>query len=167
MSLKNPEISKTVLASLYKQTLISEPGISKQGEPTERFRFLGNNERNITIVCSYQNEMMLPDQDLQLLTKMLGACKLSLADVAILNTARTKVEIEELKKELHPASILLFGVEPVSLKLPLQFPHFKVQAFDNMNFVSAPSLSELNQDGETGKQNKTKLWTCLKQLFNI
>jgi hypothetical protein len=47
--------------------------------------------------------------------------------------------------------------------LPLQFPAYQIQKFNNQVYLAAPALHLLAQD----KAEKTKLWNCLKQVFSI
>jgi len=45
----------------------------------------------------------------------------------------------------------------------MNFPHFQQQKFTGITFLFSPSLNELEND----KLLKSKLWICLKQIFNI
>jgi hypothetical protein len=77
------------------------------------------------------------------------------------------VEIATLKKQLSPSILLLFGPEPTDIRLPIHFPHFKIQAYDQCTYLCAPRLSQLVQTGEENKLLKSKLWVCLKELFGV
>jgi len=98
---------------------------------------------------------------------MLEACKLNLGDVAIINHQTIPVSFAELNRQLNPKNILLFGLEPITIKLPFTIPEFKIQEFGACHYLYVPSLDELNQDNDAGKLQKSKLWLCLKQMFNI
>ena len=93
---------------------------------------------------------------------ILGACNLSMEDVALVNmnknTGLTYISISE---QLKAETILLFGVQPSALELPLQFPEYQVQKYNNQVYLSAPILTKLQGD----KAEKLKLWNCLKQIF--
>jgi hypothetical protein len=129
------------------------------------YKVLGNNKRNISVVVHFPNEVFVPESDLQFLTKMLSACKLNLADVAIVNHATSAVAIDQLKEQLRPLLVLLFGVEPSTIQLPISFPAFKEQAYAGTTYLFAPGLAQLNQETEEAKLTKRKLWDCLKRLF--
>jgi hypothetical protein len=126
MGLSDISLPGSVIADLYKRSLVqtgAQPQAAttpdtKTAEGGNNYKFLGNNQQQIAIIVAFDNETWLPDHHLQFLTKMLEACKLNLGDVAIVNHARKPVEIEPLKEQLRPASVLLFGVEPVEIKLP-------------------------------------------------
>jgi hypothetical protein len=175
MGLSDVSLPASVIADLYKQSLVqtgSQPsaGTTPGNKTTaggNNYKFLGNNQQQIAIIVHFEHETWLPDNHLQFLTKMLEACKLNLGDVAIVNHAKKAVDIELIKEQLKPASVLLFGVEPVDIKLPLNFPHFKEQAFAGIAYLHFPPLETLNQDTEDGKLQKSKLWVCLRKLFKV
>jgi hypothetical protein len=183
MSFENTRLPGFVIADLYKNTLIHDPEAvapiekaekvekrpvaAEKAAPPPGYRYLGSNGRNISILVDFSNEPFLPDMHLQFLTKMLDACKLNLGDVAILNVSTTPVEIERLKNQLQPKYVLLFGVDTGSIKLPFQFPSFKEQEYAGSRYLFVPRLDELNVDTEEGKLLKSKLWVCLRKLFNV
>ncbi|HEU0063637.1 MAG TPA: hypothetical protein VFQ58_01355, partial [Flavisolibacter sp.] len=106
----------------------------------------------------------LSDNDLQFLTNILNACKLSLADVAIINLQNTgDILFENILKKLKSSSVLLFNVTPSEINLPINFPQFQVQQYNNHTYLYSPSFSELEQD----KKLKSALWQALKNLFKI
>ncbi|MBO9201349.1 MULTISPECIES: hypothetical protein [Niastella] len=129
------------------------------------YKTLGNNKQQITVVVNCTNDVYVPEADLAFLTKMLGACKLNMADVAIVNHATAPVAIEKLKAQLQPKSLLLFGVEPGDIQLPINFPPFKEQPYAGTTYLYTPALSLLNQETEEAKLLKRKLWDCLKRMF--
>jgi hypothetical protein len=175
MSLSDISLPGSVIADLYKDKLVQagpkeaiDPvAADKTATTTNNYKFLGNNQQQVTIIVDYKDETFIPDKHLQFLTKMLEACKLNLGDVAIVNHAKKEVDMELLRQQLNPAYVLLFGVEPVVTKLPLNFPQFKEQAFAGASYLYTPALDALNQDSEEGKLQKSKLWVCLKKLFKV
>ena len=131
------------------------------------YKFLGKNARKISILVHSPGIPFLPDNQLTFLTKILEACRMNIGDVAIVNTATTPVTITELRQQLTPTTVLLFGMEPTAIKLPINFPVFKVQPYDDCSYLSAPPLTQLVQQSEESKLLKSKLWVCLKTLFNV
>ena len=131
------------------------------------YKFLGKNDKKITILVQSPGTPFLPDNQLTFLTKILEACRMNIGDVAIVNTATAPVNITAIKQQLQPTVLLLFGLEPTSIKLPINFPEFKVQPYDNCSYLSAPPLTQLVQQSEESKLLKSKLWICLKTLFNV
>jgi len=155
-------VKKPETPVVQEQKPIPLPPATKE---TGGYKVLGNNKRNIAVVVHFPSEVFVPESDLQFLTKMLSACKLNLADVAIVNHATSEVAIDRLKEQLYPKHVLLFGVEPASIQLPISFPAFKDQAYAGTTYLFAPGLSQLNQETEEAKQAKRKLWDCLKKMF--
>jgi hypothetical protein len=92
---------------------------------------------------------------------------MNIGDVAIVNAATAPITIAELRQQLSPTAILLFGLEPVSIKLPINFPEFRLQPYDSCTYLSAPPLTKMVQQSEESKLLKSKLWVCLKTLFNV
>ena len=145
-----------------------QPTAPQPTEPAEpSYKVLGKNNRKITILVQSPGVPFLPDNQLNFLTKILEACRMNIGDVAIVNTATSPVNIGALRRQLEPAVVLLFGIEPTSIKLPINFPVFKIQPYDNCSYLSAPPLTQLVQQSEESKLLKSKLWVCLKSLFNV
>lgn len=90
-----------------------------------------------------------------------------MGDVAIVNHASAPVNITALRAQLQPSVILLFGLEPTTIRLPINFPVFKLQPYDQCTYLSAPALDLLVQTSEESKLLKSKLWLCLKSLFEV
>lgn len=140
---------------------------SSADTPASSYKFLGKNLKHIVVIVRSPKEPFLPEDHLQFLTKMLGACQLNLGDVAIVNDATRKADIQLLKAQLQPARMLLFGVAPAEIGLPLTFPQFKEQEYAGCSYLYSPSLLDLNRTSEEAKDLKRKLWECLKKMFNV
>ena len=164
MSLDNIQLPPVILQDLYKNSLVdlrSAVG-SENPSPNTGLAFLGDNQKKIVIVVNERDAIYLPDEDLSFLMGILTACKLNMADIALLNlSANPSLDHKTINIELAVEKILLFGVDPIVLELPLQFPYYQVQQYNNQVYLSAPSLNILQDD----KAEKMKLWACLKKIF--
>ena len=129
--------------------------------------YLGNNGKNIVILVQEREAAFLNEESLDFLTKILGACKLNMGDVAVINVARYLANFTEIKQELNPSSCLLFDVNAAMVKLPFTVPHYQVQQYGGCKFLMAPALLKYYGDGGDAKLEKTKLWVSLKSLFNL
>ncbi|HEY6901426.1 MAG TPA: hypothetical protein VI233_12310 [Puia sp.] len=138
-----------------------------QPAPAAAYKFLGNHRRSITILVNAPGSPFLPDNQLNFLSKILEACRLNLGDVAIVNHASSPINISDLRGQLQPSVVLLFGLEPSTIRLPINFPEFRQQAFDSCTYLSAPSLSLMVATTDESKLLKSRLWVCLKSLFNV
>ena len=170
MSMDDIRLKPLTIASLYKNSLVeleqnSTPGLKKPAEPF--YKFLGDNRKHILLVTNEKEFAYLSDPQMTFLTRMLDACKLNIGDTAIVNHAQKQALQNELKEQFQPQVMILFGVKPVSIELPVQFPEFRIQSFDGCRYLSAPALASLLQENEEGKLLKSKLWICLKDLFNV
>jgi hypothetical protein len=167
MSLDNIQLPPIVLHDLFKHSLVDlNAGTTKDDTinttNTGNISFLGTNQKHIAIIVDTEKTIYLPDEELNFLLGILSACKLSMADVALVNIAKNNTLIyTDIAQQLNAEKILLFAVTPAQLQLPLQFPHYQIQKFNTQVYLSAPSLQLIEAD----KAEKTKLWNCLKQIF--
>lgn len=176
MSFDNIKLPEIVIIDLYKKTLIEAPEIksretekenSKNAILPETLQYLGENEKNIIVMVNYIKEKFLPEQQLDFLTSILTACQCNLKDIAIVNTAHQQEYFNELKEKLKPKCMLLFGTHPASIQGTDEKMHFALTDMNGIIVVKAPELEKLNQNDNEGKLLKSKLWLCLKQLFNV
>lgn len=179
MDLNHIKLPAAVINELYKTALVEpalntgvkeaaisaeKPVMTSTEAITPEWKSLGSNEKNILIVVSNSDAVYLPDNDLNFLTGVLGACKLSLADVAVVNRFHyPETGYKELIVYFKSRVILLLGVEPAAMGLPINFPQYQLQAFQNNTFLFTPPLEEIEKD----KLEKSKLWISLKRLFNV
>ena len=131
---------------------------------TTGLKYLGENKKKNLVVVRNADAVHIPDKQLSFLTKLLAACNLNLADVAIFNFQdHNSSEFNEILNYFKPKVVLLFDVEPAEFGLPMIFPKFQVQGYKEAVFVSSPSLDVIEPD----KSLKGKLWVCLKKIFNL
>ena len=173
MSFDNLKLPDSVLASLYTAPVYSIEGSavgsrkSDKNNAAKNLPVLGNNDKFTTLVVNYPNEAFLPDRHLNFIAKMLQACKMTLADVAIINNKNNNWDYEQVTSLLTPAQLILFGMEPGAIGLPLTFPELTVQVYNGCKLLHAPTLDMLNQESDEVTPLKKQLWTCLKQMFPI
>lgn len=170
MSLNQIQLTNQQLTGLYSNVLIEStvPGIETTASnpvPEHKpVKYLGKNARHVVLLVSNATVPFLPDDELSFLTNILSACKLSLADVAIVNIhSLNETEVETAIQPLEPKSVLLFGITPLSIDLPINFPQFQLQPFNKRTYLYSPHLQELAAD----KTLKLQLWNCLKNLFGL
>jgi hypothetical protein len=165
MELNNIQLPANLVSELYRKSLVEFDNDNQKTVPErieKTIKWLGNNQKNILACVRYESAVFLPDEQLAFLTNMLGACRLSLQDVAIINIKASE-NWKEISQQLNPSSVFLFGIEPSELGLPINFPIFQVQPHNKVSFLYTPSLEELEKD----KLLKSKLWICLRRLFSI
>lgn len=161
MSLNKIHLQPGLLAELYSHSLI-ETNTTTMPE-SRCLKYLGNYKKNIVVIVSHEAIPFLPDDELNFLTTVFSACKLGIADIAIIN--QQNVDPTQLQNIINSEAknILLFGVAPLLIGLPINFPQFQLQQFNQRTYLHAPTLTQIKND----KELKTKLWNALKALFGI
>jgi hypothetical protein len=179
MSLNNIKLDSFLVAEMYKDVLVEntdlsqQPADSNQGkkqlvedQKTEKknWKYLGDNKKKILFIVQYNNAVYIPDDQLNFLTTILSACKLSLADIAILNLATAPSgNYKDIQDKFKSNVTILFGITPQQFEMPIDFPEFQVQPFDKCTFLSAPIIEQLEGD----KLLKSKLWVSLRKIFGV
>ncbi len=165
MSLKNVKLPANLIASLYTAPLVCLQKKENTAPSTpDPLKFLGSNQKHITILVNESNAVFLTDTSLAFLTGILNACKLNMSDVAVINIGQSaNNHYTAISSATLPGIMLLFGVSPQEIGLPLSFPHFQIQPFDNTTYVCAPHLANIRDD----QSLKAKLWASLKSVFQL
>ncbi|MFZ1369954.1 MAG: hypothetical protein WAR78_06215 [Ferruginibacter sp.] len=166
MSIDNIQFPASILQGLYNKSLYdlrSNESVINDIQPLN-IVFLGSNLKKIALVVHDESSIYLADDALQFLLGILTACKLSMADIALINVSKNKQDnYNTITEQLKAEKIIMFGLTAENLALPLQFPHYQVQRYNNQVYLSAASLTDLQKD----KEEKMKLWNCLKNIFSI
>ena len=166
MKIKLPDF---VIADLYKNSLVITDDIvasKKQEEPEVKpALYFGGNEKQIAVFVNNPQQRFLDDESLQLLINMLGALRLTVTDIALFNFHQMPFTYKEIATQFGAQVYLLFGVTTQEIELPFQMPDYKVQSFNNCKFLCSASLDKMKGNGKEAKVEKTKLWMCLKTLF--
>jgi hypothetical protein len=184
MGLNNIELNAALLQDLYAKSLVLADEDSRPAEAKKEslanvatkpqattsdsinaaLPVLGHNKKGITIIVDYPELPHLPDAMLDFLTRMLQACKLSMADVAIYNFAGNRdIVAKDITSQLKSKTVLLFGLDPMHFGLSTQFPEFQVQPLAGIVYLYAPALEICQSD----KLIKSRLWVCLQRIFDI
>ena len=155
-----------LVQDLYKTSLVELDSDQMKHTPLSKpaFNFLGKNERSIVLIVDVPDYSFLPDQDLSFLLGVLNACKITMADVALINKHNSPaLSYDSIMQIFKPVKILFFGVRPADLDFPLQFPEYKLQNYNNQVYLSAPPLELISSQ----KDQKVLLWNCLRSMFEI
>jgi hypothetical protein len=173
MSLDNIILPAAVVAGLYRKNLymIQEAGGAatpvtgavKPAESPAAPTFLGGNKKNVLVAVNDPDAVHIETGRLEVITKILSACKLTLEDVAIYNTAGRQTGWATLRQQLQPRFCLLFDIAPDVIGLPVVFPHYHQHQHDGCMFLLSNSIDEINRDNLL----KSKLWLCLKSIFKV
>ena len=186
MSLDDIKLSPFLVKKLYENSMIDTEDITKpisngnaakdsvdavveknivlKKETIGNIKFLGKNAKNILIIVDEKEHAFLGDDELSFLMNILNACGVSMQDVTLVNAYNNDdVVYENLNAQFEPTIVLFLDTEPQLLNFPMQIPKYKIQAYNNQQYLCAPSLQKLSSD----KEEKKKLWLVLKLLFGI
>jgi len=129
--------------------------------------FLGENKKKITVVHKEPAAAFLTDEQFKLISGILNACKLSMADIALVNLAHQNSSFLELKQQLEPQFLILFDVSPTTIELPFTIPPYQIQDYNNCKILVAASLQYMTLETDEVKKEKTLLWNALRKFFSI
>lgn len=155
---ENNLLHNEVLSALFKNTFLVDLSHGHSAATNT------DTEKQLTeiLVFHHHTQPELPSTQFILLEAILSACKRNTTEVKIYSKADIQIAaLSSLIEKHEPQKIILFGVDPAAIGLPIHFPVFQIQAYQQVQYLHAPSLQELEND----KQLKIQLWQKLKQLF--
>lgn len=177
MGINHLQLSSDLIAALYPESLvvIKEYVPAKENEKSPKpvadkpsvYPFLGENNRSICFLTNFPEEDFLPAEQHEFLIKMLSACKLSFNDIALVNIAHISFDLAELRVQLHPKIIFLWGIPPLSVGFKSGLPDFNVSAVDGISVIPVLSPDTMSGTRPEGTEFKQRLWICLKKLFTL
>jgi len=133
-------------------TLVEEP--AEAMELVQPLAYKGGNEKGILILVEDSTDEFLNESDLAYLLKILGAVKLSLADIALVNVHRSKNYAE-----LDYNQALVFTANH-SFKLPNPTKYSPTQ-LEGLQILLADPLNQIAASVELRKA----LWGSLKAIY--
>lgn len=134
---------------------------------SREIKYLGEHLKQVTIIVKDELAVYLNENDLTLLSSILSACKLTLADIALINVAQQKLGLHEILNVLPSKLVMIFDVSSATLKIKLPTTLYKSIQLGDTYLLFSNSLS-LMQGGDTSaKLEKGKLWAILKTLFQL
>ena len=164
MSIDRIQLSAQLCQNLFPNSLIGEPGIRDSNKPLNKAKIssLGGNKRNVVFIVNNKEDRFLDDPQMEFLSNLLSACKLSMEDISLINYGQNKeIGYKEIIDQFQSQKILIFGVDGSQLGLPFTIPFFQIQMFNKQNFLMTPPFAEFLNDISLKKQ----LWICFKKLF--
>jgi hypothetical protein len=163
MSLDNIQISKKERQLLFSRNLveITKDSVVKKTSKEIIIESLGENQQQVLFLVKDSQNKFLPDDEMNLLSNLILACKLSMADIALVNTFDTTYNYSELNHLFQPKRILMFGINTSELELPFTIPFFQIQKFHEQLYMTSPPL----KDYINNINLKKDLWICLQKLF--
>jgi DNA polymerase III psi subunit len=146
-----------LIESLYRNSLIMEPT-----KHQDNLDVNNNIEKKGILVVVFWSEITLNEKQDAFLQSILKACKIESNKVNIICTSNPQFgDYTQLITSFGAEKCLLFGLEPSAINLPMNFPSFQIQQYQNQQYLWSPSLEEIEMD----KAQKLTLWNSLQKLF--
>lgn len=131
------------------------------------FKYLGEHQQGVTVIVKDDLAVYLNENDLNLLTSILKACKLTLADIALVNVAQQKLSLHQILETLPSKLVIIFEVSGTDLKMKLPTTLYKSVQLGDTYLLFSNSLASMQGTDQLAKVEKSKLWNVLKQLFQL
>lgn len=163
MSLDNIQLSKKECQILFAKNLIekTQDAVTDTVSKEIKINSLGGNQKQILFLVNDSQNKFLPDNEMDLLSNLITACKLSMEDIALVNHYNTFVNYHQLTENFQSKKILMFGITTSDLELPFSIPFFQIQPFQQQLYMTAPPLNDFLNN----KNLKKDLWISLQKLF--
>lgn len=157
-------LSGEMVAALYADKLV---GIDPQHTEVEvneaiPISFTGGFQKKILWLHESSNHPFLSNEDHEMVTKILEACKLSWQDIALVNIHKTEISSQQITEQFHPEYLICSVPE----KADQYVPHanlYLTQVKSNCTLLATERLEEIRND----KERKVKLWQALKNMFGL
>jgi hypothetical protein len=165
MSLNNIQLTAETGRILFSKSLVSSDDFIplKNEKESIKITSLGENQKHILFLTNDVQHKFLPDNEMELLTNLVSACKLSMADIAFVNFHSDPLNYHQFDEYFEPKKILLFGISTSDLELPFTIPFFQIQNFNSQQYLTAPALKDFLEN----KNLKKELWKSLQKLFQL
>ncbi len=173
---KQPEIIPNPLDAQIKTLDAQVPTTAVQTETdkdnssindSRQIKYLGEHLKQVTIIVKDELAVYLNENDLTLLSSILSACKLTLADIALINVAQQKLSLHEILNVLPSKLVMIFDVSSTTLKIKLPTTLYKSIQLGDTYLLFSNSLSLMQGGDQSAKIEKGKLWAILKSLFQL
>ncbi len=163
--------AQAVIAAIGKEAIASTPANEVVNEqkttPAIPLKFLGDHLKKIAVIVNDPEAVYLNENDLGLLSSILNACKLTLADIALINTAQQPLSLHEILETLPSQLVLVFELTGAQLKIKLPATLYKPIVLGETHILFSASLKSMQGADQTAKVEKSKLWNALKLLFKL
>jgi hypothetical protein len=181
------KLPNSVLVNLYKESLVlgaALENVDKKAPETlpleERnedaeagdtltapIKFLGEHQKKILVLVQDLDAVHLNERAFDLLTSILNACKLTIADIALINLANKNFSLHQILTQVPSEFVLVFDILPTQLKIKLPTKLYTPILLGATQLLFSNNLSQMQGIDQASKIEKTKLWTALKLIFKL
>lgn len=180
-------LPNSVLVHLYKESLVlgtapsnvdkkTQPDfttaseiapINQEATPITPIKYLGEHQKKILILVQDFQAVHLNEKDFDLLTSILNACKLTIADIALMNLANKNFSLHQILTEVPSEFVLVFDIQATQLKIKLPTKLYTPILLGTTQLLFSNNLTNMQGMDQDSKIEKTKLWTALKIIFKL
>lgn len=129
-------------------------------EQNVSFEYEGENNKYIVMLFSHKAQGTMPQAQKLFLEKILGATKLSLADVALVNIdSYPNATFKQIKEYFAAASVFLWGINPSIFNINANL--YQPIIHEKTKIICVDSVESIEND----KTLKGKLWGILQSHF--
>ena len=160
-----------IVEAIGKEAIATTPSnevvIEQRSTPSQPIKFLGDHLKKIVVIVHDENAVYLNETDLGLLSSILVACKLTLADIALVNLAQQPLSLHDILETLPSQYVLVFSLSGSALKIKLPANLYKPIELGETQLLFSGSLQSMQGADQNAKMEKSKLWNALKLLFKL
>ncbi len=172
MSLQHTDLPGYLLADLFRNSLISLPEELvqvpvKQPVQPVTISYMGKNTQHIMIGIYNTENAFLSAEAQDFLLNILKACQRNIDHVSIVNFATLEPTLAQLKDQLAPRVMMLFGSHPLFASILDNQIDFVLAEKEDLQIMRIPALDKMMETSAESRAMKGKLWLLLKQVFNL
>ena len=130
-------------------------------------QFLGEHQKKILVLVQDMDAVYLNERDFDLLTSILNACKLTIADIALMNLANKNFSLHQILTQAPSEFVLVFDINPTQLKIKLPTKLYTPILLGTTQLLFSNNLTQMQGIDQASKIEKTKLWNALKIIFKL
>ena len=156
-------IGKAAISTTASNEIVNE----QKTIPTQPLKYLGAHLKKIVVLVNDSDAVYLNETDLGLLSSILTACKLTLADIALINIALQPLSIHEILTTLSSEIVIAFDLNSTQLKIKLPTTLYKPISVGDSQILFCNSLNNMQGAEQNAKLEKSKLWNALKLIFKL
>jgi hypothetical protein len=162
---------KAIITAIGKEAIATTPANEVVNELKSTtpipIKYLGDHLKKIIVVVNDENAVHLNETDLGLLSSILNACKLTLADIALINIAQQPLALHEMLITLPSQFVISFDINSAQIKIKLPTTLYKPIVLGDTKILFSNSLQSMQGADQNAKLEKSKLWNALKLLFKL
>jgi hypothetical protein len=162
---------KAIITAIGKEAIATTPANEVVNELESTIpvpiKYLGDHLKKIIVLVNDENSVHLNETDLGLLSSILNACKLTLADIALINIAQQPLALHEMLITLPSQFVISFDINSAQIKIKLPTTLYKPIVLGDTQILFSNSLQSMQGADQNAKLEKSKLWNALKLLFKL